>query len=233
MAGSLGRAASSEQLRVPTVLEAIVSSLRALIMSGELRPGDRLIEEPLAERFGVSRPPLREALHVLQRDGIVISVPRRGFIVTPITADDVKEIYALRFALERAAVELGVPVVDRDRLQPLYEALDLMRADAAQNDQDLMLAANSAFHFALVGLPGNSRLLAAYSSLRMQLQMCMALNLKFRQQFYNDPQDVVRRHEVLLSLVEKGELEPLLYEMTNHGDRSFLANLDELIGPAQ
>jgi len=57
-----------------------------------MQPGDRLIEEPIAERFGVSRPPVREALRVLQRDGIVTSVPRKGFIVVPITPQDVREI---------------------------------------------------------------------------------------------------------------------------------------------
>ena len=73
--------------------------------------------------------------------------------------------------------------------------------------------ANSAFHYALVGLAGNSRLLTAYASLRMQLQMCMAMNLKFRQQFHNDPQDVVRRHEELVTLIEDGDLEALLHAL--------------------
>jgi DNA-binding GntR family transcriptional regulator len=125
-----------------------------------------------------------------------------------------------------------VPLDDLDRLAPLRAALDIMRAEAAQNDPDLMLEANSTFHFALVGLAGNSRLLTAYSSLRMQLQMCMAMNLKFRQQFHNDPQDVVRRHEELVTLIEDGDLEALLHALQNHGDRSFLARLDDLIAPA-
>jgi DNA-binding GntR family transcriptional regulator len=222
----------SERLAVPTVVETLVQALRSLIMAGSYRPGDRLIEEPIAERFGVSRPPVREALRVLQRDGIVTSVPRKGFIVVPITPQDVREIYDLRFALERTAVELSVPLDDLDRLAPLRAALDIMRAEAAQNDPDLMLEANSTFHFALVGLAGNSRLLTAYSSLRMQLQMCMAMNLKFRQQFHNDPQDVVRRHEELVTLIEDGDLEALLHALQNHGDRSFLARLDDLIAPA-
>jgi DNA-binding GntR family transcriptional regulator len=217
-------------LQIPTVSEALVKGVRGLIMSGEMRPGERLIEERLAERFGVSRPPLREALRVLAQDGIVTSVPRKGFVVVPISPQDVREIYELRFALERTAVELSIPITAPERLQSIRDALDVMRGEAAQTNPDLMLEANSAFHYALVALPGNSRLLSAYSTMRTQLQMCMAINLKFRQQFYNDPSDVVRRHQHLVELLEKGELEPLVHEIANHGDRSFLSRLDELLG---
>ena len=82
------------------------------------------------------------------------SLPRRGFIVIPITAEDVREIYSLRFALERMAVELGVPVADPSRLQPLREALDDMKTAADEGDDDAVLAANSRFHLGLVALPG-------------------------------------------------------------------------------
>lgn len=220
----------SHVLHVPTISETLVKSIRTLIFSGELRPGERLIEERLAQRFGVSRPPLREAMRMLAQGGIITNTPRRGFIVTPISGDDVREIYELRFALERTAAELSVPIKGPERLQPIRDALDVMRQDAAQNDPDLMLDANSAFHSALVSLPGNSRLIAAYAAIREQLQMCMAINLKFRQQFYNDPRDVVTRHEHLLTLLEAGKRAPLVHAIANHGDRSFLTRLDELIG---
>jgi DNA-binding GntR family transcriptional regulator len=223
---------TQDHLRVPTVSEALVRGIRGLIFSGELRPGQRLIEERLAERFGVSRPPLREALRVLAQGGIVTSVPRRGFVVTPISAKDIREIYELRFALERTAAELGVPVEDRTRLRPIRDALDIMRQDAAQNDPDLMLQANSAFHSAFVALPDNSRLIAAYSTIQDQLELCMAINLKFRRQFYDDPQDVVHRHEEFVEVLEAGDREPLLHLIAHHGDRSFLSRLDELLTPS-
>jgi DNA-binding GntR family transcriptional regulator len=223
---------ASSQLRVPTVVDELVKGIRALILSGELRPGSRLIEESLSARFGVSRPPIREALRVLQRDGIVTSISRKGFIVIPITANDVREIYALRFGLERTALELAIPVDDPEKLKPLRDALEVMRGADAQENPDVMLAANSDFHLALVGLPGNSRLNAAYSALRLQLQLCMAINLNFRKQLYHDPGDAVLRHQRLLTLIEGGELEPLLDELAHHGDRSFLTNLDEFL-PAE
>src|SRR4051812_41409808 len=124
------RSTSTGRLSVPTVVETIVDELRSLIMSGDFEPGQRLLEEPLSERFGVSRPPLREALRVLQRDGIVVGQARRGFIVTPITEQDPPEVYASRWVLERGAIELACPVDDPPRLQPLRDAVELMRSVA-------------------------------------------------------------------------------------------------------
>lgn len=231
MSGSAASGAGAPGvLHVPTISEELVKRIRAMIFAGELRPGERLVEERLAQHFGVSRPPLREAMRVLARDGIVTSSPRRGFIVTTMSGDDVREIYDLRLVLERAAVELSVPVKDPRRLQPVRDALDRMRQHAAQNDPDIMLEANSAFHSALIALPGNSRIIAAYATILEQLEMCMAINLRFRRELYKDPQDVVRRHEHLLALIEAGEMDPLVDAIVHHGDRSFLAHFDELIG---
>jgi len=224
---------NSAKVEVPTMVEAIVQRLHALIVSGDVRPGDRLIEERLCEMFGVSRPPLREALRMLQRDGLVQSLPRRGFIVVPITAEDVREIYSLRFTLERMAVELGVPVQDPARLQPLRDALDDMQTAVDVADDDAVLAANSRFHLALARLAGHNRLTATYEGLRLQLELCMAYNLKFREQLYGDRQDVHPRHAKLLASIESGDREAVLYEIAHHGNRSFLENLDELIGPSQ
>lgn len=218
-------------LRVPTIVEEIVRNLRAMILRGEYRPGERLIEEQLAEHFGVSRPPVREALRVLSTDGLVTSEPRKGFTVISLSPRDVVELYDLRFALERTAVELAVPVGDPGRLEGMRAAIETMRGAVAQADPDAMLAANTDFHIALVSLPGNRRLNDAYASLSMQLTVCMAMNLKFREQLHHDPRDAVRRHEALLGLIEAGDLDAVLVELRNHGDRSFMDRLDELIDP--
>lgn len=220
------------KVEIPSIVEAVVQRLRALIVSGDVRPGDRLVEERLTEMFGVSRPPLREALRVLQRDGLVQSLPRRGYIVTPITAQDVREIYSLRFALERLAIELGVPVQDPARLEPMRVALADMKTAADDGDDNAVLAANSRFHRGLVSLAGHSRLITAYEGLRLQLELCMAYNLKFRERLYGDRGDVHPRHARLLESIERGDKQAVLHEIANHGNSSILDNLDELIGPA-
>ncbi len=220
---------ADDRLDVPTLVEAVVSQLRRLIVSGELKPGERLIEERLAERFGVSRPPMREALRVLQRDGIVQSRQRRGSIVTPVTAEDVREICSLRSMLERTAVELGVPVVERGALVPLQSAVERIRAAVQAGLQDEVVAANRAFHTAVIALPRHGRLMVIWESLQLQMQMCMAFNLTLRQQTQHDPAESVARHEVLLGLIEAGDREAVLRELKVHGDRSFLDHLDDFV----
>lgn len=220
---------SSDRISIPTVVEAVLRQLRRVILSGEIKPGERLIEERLTERFNVSRPPLREALRILQRDGIVQSLPRRGFIVAPITAEDVREIYSLRLALERLAVELGVPVTDDSLLEPMRDALDQMRSAAETGREDEMVAANGAFHTGLIGLARHTRLTRWYDSLLMQMQVCMAFNLKLRQRVYNDPAESVQRHVALLDHIMSGDRAAVLRELEHHGDRSFLDHLDEFV----
>lgn len=217
---------------VPTVVDAAVVELRKLIMSGQLRPGERLVEERLTERLGVSRPPLREALRLLQRDGLVQSSPRRGFIVIPMTADEVREIYTLRMALERLAVELAVPLSDVAAAKPLQAAMEEMRAAVDARDDDRILDANSVFHRALVGLARHSRLERTYDALRMQMSLCMAYNLKLRQRLYENFDDAVERHESLLQKVLDGDRDAALRELQHHGADSFLSHLDELLGSA-
>jgi DNA-binding GntR family transcriptional regulator len=222
-------AGGSERLVVPTIVEVLVNELRALVMSGEYAAGEPLREEHLAERFGVSRPPLREALRVLQRDGIVIGRARRGFSVIPITSEDAREIYAFRWVLERGAMELALPLKDGSQLQPLRQALDVM-AEVAKRPEGPdthaeMVEANAVFHAAIVDLAGNVRLREAYAALQLQIKLCMGLNLATRSRLLGNRRDTVQRHQVLYDLIEKGKLAPILEEMANHGDRSFLDEL--------
>lgn len=213
---------AGERIELPSVVELVAARLRALVVSGELAPGVRLVEERLAERFGISRPPLREALRVLQGEGLVTSLPRRGFVVATVDPDAVREIYTLRFALERLAVELGVPVTDPARIEPMRRALDAMGAAADTGDDVALVASNSDFHVALVGLAGHSRLDTAYAALGVQLRLCMAYNLRLRTELYGGRGDVRARHAELLDAVEAGDPELVLQLVADHGHRSLL-----------
>ena len=225
--------AVTTRISAPSVVDLVAGELRALILRGELRPGERLIEERLTERFGISRPPLREALRLLEHEGLVQRQPRRGAIVTPLSAGDVREIYSLRWALERLALELAVPIDDPRRLAPLREALAAMRVAATAADPEALLDANWRFHLELCSLPGHRRLLTAYASLMQQLRVCMAINLRFREALTGDPVDSVRRHERLLALIEAGDRAALDRELEAHGDRAFMARLDEFVDPGE
>src|SRR3954449_10655230 len=90
---------------------AVHARLRAAILSGEIAEGAVTSQATLAERFGVGRTPLREALRMLQREGLIISEPNRRVRVAGLSADDVEELYIMRIALEAIAIRLTVPVL--------------------------------------------------------------------------------------------------------------------------
>ena len=93
-----------------SLVELATVRLRHEILSGSLEPGERLIEEQLTQRFGISRAPLREALRLLGQQGLVEHLPRRGVRVAELSAGDVDELFGLRDVLERHAVRSALPL---------------------------------------------------------------------------------------------------------------------------
>jgi DNA-binding GntR family transcriptional regulator len=213
-------------INVPSVVDIVTGELRRLVLSGAFRPGERLVEERLTETFGVSRPPVREAMRLLEQQGLIHRVGRRGAYVADLTAGDVREIYVLRGALERLAVELGVPVIDPARLVPLRAALDQMRRAASIEDRELLLETNLEFHQALCALAGNRRLMQIYESLLGQSRLCMALNIRVRERLFGSLAENVDRHAALLTLIEAGDRSAVLASLRRHGDRSFMEERD-------
>ncbi|WML28831.1 GntR family transcriptional regulator [Neobacillus sp. OS1-32] len=130
-----------------TVVKYVTNRLRKAILDGTLKKGDRLIQEEWAERLEVSRMPIREALTQLQMEGLVEMVPHKGAIVTPITRDNIEEIYHTRALLEGLAVEKSLPFLteaDKKRLEEILSEMEELEISDATNDQYTQL--NSAFH---------------------------------------------------------------------------------------
>lgn len=148
--------------RQPTAQDAVLSALREDILAGVLAPGDQLVQESLAERYGVSRVPLREALKMLESEGQVVNHPHRGYFVAELSVGDLREVYHLRGLLERAALEFAVPLLEDSDIDELAALCDEVDAAAVDADVVAMAEANRRFHFALfdaAGLPRLSRLL--------------------------------------------------------------------------
>lgn len=197
------------------------NSIRKKILSGEYAPDERLIEERLTDELEISRPPLREALRLLENEGLVITRPRRGTFVTKLTDQDVFEILTLRSTLERMAFELGIPVKELSLLTPVQAALEEMERCADAEDRGALVQAGYTFHSALIGIAQHRRLEDAYASVQQQLLLCMSRNLIARERFYEDLHEHVGRHRHLLDLVAAGNAEDALAELAAHGERSF------------
>lgn len=213
------------RLDPPSLVQLAAEAIRQQILAGELQPGARLIEERLTEQLGISRPPLREAMRLLQTEGLIDVQPRRGATVTKLSDQDLFEILTLRTALERLAVELGVPVTVPERLERCRDALADMEECARRGDRANLVKAGYAFHSAIVGLAGHRRLEQLYQSLQRQLLICMAMNLYAREHYYEDLAKHVRRHRDLLEVIEAGDPKAVLDELAKHGERSFTQHL--------
>lgn len=130
-----------------TVVNYVTKSLRKAILNGTLKKGDRLIQEEWAERLDVSRMPIREALTQLQIEGLVEMVPHKGAIVTPITRDNIEEIYYTRSILEGLAVEKSLPFLtdeDKNQLKKILIQMEELQLSDETNEQYIQL--NASFH---------------------------------------------------------------------------------------
>ncbi|WP_049577232.1 GntR family transcriptional regulator [Streptomyces sp. SBT349] len=214
-------ASEREQLNPPSLVQLAAGAIRRMILSGELGPGERLIELALTDRLGISRPPLREAMRLLEQEGLILVQPRRGATVATLTDQDVYEILTLRSALERTAVELGVPVRIPERLDACRAALGRMEEAARAEDRAALVESGYAFHASIVAVAGHRRIDEIYASLHRQLLLCMARNLHVRERYYEDLDVHVARHRHLLELIEAGDPRAVLEELAVHGERSF------------
>src|SRR6516164_9818891 len=121
-------------LQASSLVELSVRRLRREILSGMLPPGERLIEEQLTQRFGISRAPLREALRQLAEQGLIEHLPRRGVRVAELSATDADELFALRKVLERYAVQTAFAQPGATSLAGLTSAWRLMDEAARTGD---------------------------------------------------------------------------------------------------
>ncbi|MEJ1180003.1 MULTISPECIES: GntR family transcriptional regulator [unclassified Pseudarthrobacter] len=219
---------NGSRLSSRSLTDLAVEAIRSKILSGEFAPGQRLVEERLTELLGISRPPLREGMRLLQQEGLIVTLPRRGSTVAALDEDDVHEILTLRSGLEHMAIDLAMPVEDKSRLRSCWEALEAMESSAAREDRAQLVRDGYAFHASIVALAGHRRLNNMYASVQQQVMLCMARNLRVREHHYEDLQQHVARHRYLLELIEKGDPQAVLAELAVHGERSFTLPAEEV-----
>lgn len=207
------------ELESHSLVDLALDRLSREILSGRTDPGERLVEEQLTRRLGISRAPLREALRLLAQQGLVEHIPRRGVRVATLSDDDVRELYEVRDVLERHAVGAIRPGAD---LSALRAALAVMRTATDAGDRLAVADAHRRFHVEVVALGGNRQLCTLYESVLVRLQLYMAVNLR-REAEVAEPSDGVHRHEHLLAAVAEGDAEGILAALSGHGARTYLA----------
>jgi DNA-binding GntR family transcriptional regulator len=210
-----------------TTPEHALEGLRHAILARQLRPGQRINQEDVAEALGVSVAPVREALRTLEQEGQVSYIPRRGYFVTQLSIDELEEIYGLRRVLEDIAARTAVPNLNRADIERIeIAARDC--ADAAEaGDIAAELAANRRFHFAILRSPNQPH---THRMIRLLWDSTEA----YRAMYYNsaaERHESIQAHDRILESIREGEVDGLISELDDHRQRA-LEFLRELLSPA-
>lgn len=199
-----------------TTQQQVLTWLRRAIVDGELRPGRRVTQDEVAERVGVSIAPVREALRVLEQEGQVTYLPRRGYFVTQLEVADVEEIYELRRVLEERAARAALPRVDDDAMARVEIAAKEC-ADAAElADVAGELAANRRFHFAVFEPAEQPHLLRL-------IRLLWDATETYRAMYYNAPAErraSLDAHDRIIAALRAGDADRLVAEQDAHRARA-------------
>lgn len=163
-----------------TLREVVADELRAMIMRGDLKPGERLLEDRLADRLGVSRNPVREAIRALEGTGLVEVLPRRGAYVSQLDNDRIHQLLELRALLEGFAAERAATNRTDADLERLQKLIDEGRRASKENDVVRAAACHREFHRAIERASGNQYLEGAVAPLRHQTELVFSVLLEHR-----------------------------------------------------
>lgn len=159
------------RLSSTSLTSRVQARIENLIMSGELRGGDRVNEIALSERFGTSRGPIREACRALTQEGLLVAVPNRGVFVRELDLREALEVYDIRSSLDELMGRLIAERVTDVEIDELWRLIDEMDAAAQTKDLDRYYPVNLAFHNKLLALANNRRLERLYRGLVKELHL--------------------------------------------------------------
>ena len=150
--------------------DVVFNTLRQAILRGELKPGERLMEVQLANKLGVSRTPIREAIRKLELEGLVLMIPRKGAEVADITEKSLMDVLEVRKALEELAVQLCCDKITGKEIEELHRAADDFRRILKTSDDVTEIAeADVRFHDIIYLATGNQKLIQILNNLREQM----------------------------------------------------------------
>lgn len=194
--------------------DVVFNTLRQAILTGELKPGERLMEIHLADRLGVSRTPIREAIRKLELEGLVVMIPRKGAQVARITEKNLKDVLEVRRALDMLAVRLACSRMDDEYKKQLREACDEFARVVKNNNTKDITEADVRFHDIINKATGNDRLIQLVNNLAEQMY-------RYRLEYIKDAayhNRLVAEHEEIYSAIMEGDEERAAKAVVLHID---------------
>lgn len=201
------------QINNKSLRERILDTLRNAILSGELKPGQTLVETELATQLGVSRAPLREAIQILNSEGLVDTVPYHGTTVKRLTRRDIEELYSLRNVMESFAVqrifERGTQDVTVAALRAIYQRMIAAADQGSWRDLNMI---DRQFHDKIIVLSEHALLGTTWTTVQMRVQQVMSLhNMRNR-----DIVQVAKNHLPIMDAIEAKDLPAALAALETH-----------------
>lgn len=201
-------------ISAPNLRAHIEREVRDAILRGLFKPGERLVESTIASQMGVSRAPVREVLSALEREGLVVNIPRRGNFVVQFTHKDIEEIYSLRLLLEIGALRRAIhrfTAEDFDKMQYLID--DLAQALSRQVDQEAIVSLDLDFHECFCQQADNARIYNVWKGLSLQTRLLIGVTSKTH---YDYPQQPAILHQKILDAVRARDLGTAERELSGH-----------------
>jgi DNA-binding GntR family transcriptional regulator len=192
--------------------QQIADSLIRAILDGEIMPGESLVEMDIAQRLGVSRAPVREAIQIVANTHLVDTAPYRGTTVRRLTGTDVEEVYSLRTVLETYALRRAMALDPVGLAQALHPICDDMQTFAARRDWAALAAEDAHFHEVLIGQAAHGLLLDMWREIYLRVRQIMALRNKQNA----DSMEIFYRHLPIVEAIEAGDVEAAVLRLEQH-----------------
>ena len=206
-----------QPLQAPRSLaEDAADRIREQILAGGFRQGEHLVEAKIAEQLNISRGPVREAFKLLRAEGLLNEEPRRGTFVVSLSADDVREIYGLRAALEGRAARMIARSQDPAALARLRVLVEEIDRAVATGDAAAVSRADLAFHEGLCALCGNSRILEVFDRYVPTLRALLRLD----ERVLRSLDEVSNQHRPFVEAIEAGEEETAARLLAEHAEHA-------------
>ena len=192
--------------------DVVFNTLRQAILKGELEPGERLMEVQLANKLGVSRTPIREAIRKLELEGLVRMVPRKGAEVASITEKDMKDVLEVRTALEGLAVQLACEKIKKADITELIAANKEFENAIKTKDLTLIAEADVAFHDIIYKITENQRLIQTVNNLREQMY-------RYRLEYLKDEKKhakLIAEHKDIIEQLKMRDVEAVTESIKQH-----------------
>jgi DNA-binding GntR family transcriptional regulator len=217
------------EFRASGLAEKMAETLSDAILEGIIKAGDQLLELELQKQFGISRTPIRESFRVLENEGLVEIIPRKGAFVKRISRRDIEEHFPVRSALEGVAAKFAYLNMTADKFKTIERIYTQMKNAAENEDTKNYLKLHNLFHDVFIENCGNQLLINLLKNLRKQISW---YRLSYR--YYDqDLQKSLKIHKVIIDMLKnKGtdltQLEMVVRKHINDAAATFLSYLDEL-----